>query len=246
LKLISGKAKRDLLTLDKCTVYYRKALAVEKVSLEVGKNELISIIGANGSGKSTVLKLIMGIVKPSEGKVIFNGDDISRFPPHKIVAKGISLCPEGSRIPPELTVLESLELGAYLRKDKEKVKKSFEEVFHLFPVLKERKHQLGGTLSGGERHMLGLARALVSEPKLLMLDEPSLGLAPIVRGEIFRQIEKIKARNISCILVEQEATFSLKVSERCYVLANGRVVMAGNGRELIKNESFRHTYMGLD
>jgi branched-chain amino acid transport system ATP-binding protein len=235
-----------LLILDNCTVYYRRALALEKVSLEVKQNELISVIGANGAGKTTILKLVVGIVKSTEGKVLFNGEDIRQLPPHKIVAKGISLSPEGSRIPPEMTVLESLELGAYLRKEKEKVKKSLEEVFQLFPVLRDRKGQLGGTLSGGERQMLSLARALVSEPKLLMLDEPSLGLAPIVRGEIFHQIEKIKARNITCILVEQEATFGLKVSERCYVLANGRIVMTGNGQELIKNESFRHTYMGLD
>lgn len=232
--------------MDNCTVYYRKALAIEKVSLQADRNEQVSIIGANGAGKSTILKMIVGIVRPSEGKVVFNGENIGGLPPHRIVARGISLCPEGSRIPQELTVFESLELGAYLRKEKEKVKKSFEEVFQLFPVLKERKHQLGGTLSGGERQMLSLARALVSDPKLLMLDEPSLGLAPIIRGEIFRQIEKIKAKNISCILVEQEAAFGLKVSERCYVLANGRIVMAGKSRELIQNESFRHTYMGLD
>lgn len=234
------------MSVGNCTVYYRKALAIDKVSLEVGANQLVSIIGANGAGKSTLIKLITGIVKPSEGKVVFCGEEISKLPPHKIVAKGISLSPEGSRIPAEMTVFESLELGAYLRKDKERVKKSFEEVFQLFPVLQERRNQLGGTLSGGERQMLALARALVSEPKLLMLDEPSLGLAPIVRGEIFRQIERIKAKNISLILVEQEATFSLKVSEKCYVLANGRIVLAGRGEDLLRNESFRHTYLGLD
>lgn len=241
-----GKGQRDLLSVNNCTVYYRKALAVEKVNLELGYNELISIIGANGAGKSTILKLIIGIVKPAEGKIVFCGEEISNLPPHKVVAKGISLSPEGSRIPPEMTVLESLELGAYLRKDKERIKKSFDEVFQLFPVLEERKDQLGGTLSGGERQMLALARALVSEPKLLMLDEPSLGLAPIIRGEIFMQIEKIKNRNISLILVEQEATFSLKVSQRCYVLANGRIVLSGHGEELLRNESFRHSYLGLD
>lgn len=235
-----------MLSVSNCTVYYRKALAIDKVSLEVGANELVSIIGANGAGKSTIIKLITGIVKPTEGKVVFYGEEISKLPPHKIVAKGISLSPEGSRIPAEMTVFESLEMGAYLRKDKERIKKSFEEVFQLFPVLQARRDQLGGTLSGGERQMLALARALVSEPKLLMLDEPSLGLAPIIRGEIFLQIEKIKAKNISLILVEQEATFSLRVSERCYVLANGRIVLAGRGEELLRNESFRHTYLGLD
>ncbi len=235
-----------MLSVNNCTVYYRKALAVEKVNLALGSNELISIIGANGAGKSTILKLIMGIVKPTEGNVVFCGEEISNLPPHKVVARGISLSPEGSRIPAEMTVMESLELGAYLRKDKEKIKKSFKDVFQLFPVLEERKDQLGGTLSGGERQMLALARALISEPKLLMLDEPSLGLAPIIRGEIFLQIEKIKERNISLILVEQEATFSLKVSQRCYVLANGRIVLTGRGEELLQNESFRHTYLGLD
>ena len=234
-----------MLTLDRCTVYYHKALAIEKVQLEVGPNELISVIGANGSGKSTVLKLIMGLVKATEGEVIFEGEDIASLPPHKIAARGISLSPEGSRIPPELTVLESLELGAFLKKDAAGIKRSFEEVFRLFPILQERKNQLGGTLSGGERQMLSLARALVSEPKLLMLDEPSQGLAPIVRKEIFQQIEKIKDRNISCILVEQEVVFSLKIAKRCYVLANGHVMIAGNSRELMENESFRHSYMGL-
>lgn len=234
-----------MLRLDNCTVYYQKALALDKVCIEISRNELISIIGSNGAGKSTILKLIMGIVKPTKGKVIFDEENISGLPPYKIVSKGISLSPQGSRIPPELTVLESLELGAYLRKDKEKVEHSFNEIFQLFPILRERKHQLGGTLSGGERQMLALGRALVSEPKLLLLDEPSMGLAPLVRGEIFQQIKKIMDRNITCILVEQEATFSLKISKRCYVLANGRIVMSGNSKDLIENNTVRHTYMGL-
>ena len=237
--------QRTLLELDGCTVYYRKALALERVSMKVAQDELVSVIGANGAGKSTILKLIMGLVKPTEGRIRFDGEDITDLPPHRIASKGISLCPEGSRIPPEMTVLESLELGAYLNRDKGGVNQKLDEVFDLFPFLRERKYQLGGTLSGGERQMLALARALMSEPKLLMFDEPSQGLAPVVRREIFQQIEKIKARNVCCILVEQEVTFSLKISKRCYVLANGRIVLSGTGKEMMENESFRHTYMGL-
>jgi branched-chain amino acid transport system ATP-binding protein len=237
--------QRILLELDGCTVYYRKALALERVSMKVAQDELVSVIGANGAGKSTILKLIMGLVKPTEGRIKFDGEDITELPPYSIASKGISLCPEGSRIPPEMTVLESLELGAYLSRDKGGVKQKLDEVFDLFPFLRERKYQLGGTLSGGERQMLALARALMSEPKLLMFDEPSQGLAPVVRREIFQQIEKIKARNVCCILVEQEVTFSLKISKRCYVLANGRIVLSGTGKEMMENESFRHTYMGL-
>jgi branched-chain amino acid transport system ATP-binding protein len=213
--------------------------------MKVAQDELVSVIGANGAGKSTILKLIMGLVKPTEGRIRFDGEDITDLPPHRIASKGISLCPEGSRIPPEMTVLESLELGAYLSRDKGGVKQKLDEVFDLFPFLRERKYQLGGTLSGGERQMLALARALMSEPKLLMFDEPSQGLAPVVRREIFQQIEKIKTRNVCCILVEQEVTFSLKISKRCYVLANGRIVLSGTGKEMMENESFRHTYMGL-
>jgi branched-chain amino acid transport system ATP-binding protein len=213
--------------------------------MKVAQDELVSVIGANGAGKSTILKLIMGLVKATEGRIKFDGEDITELPPYRIASKGISLCPEGSRIPPEMTVLESLELGAYLNRDKGRVKQKLDEVFDLFPFLRERKYQLGGTLSGGERQMLALARALMSEPKLLMFDEPSQGLAPVVRREIFQQIEKIKARNVCCILVEQEVTFSLKISKRCYVLANGRIVLSGTGKEMMENESFRHTYMGL-
>lgn len=236
-----------MLKLEGCTVYYRKALALEKISIEVEKDELISIIGANGAGKSTILKLILGIVRPIEGRVLFDGETISGLPPYKIVSKGISLCPQGGHLAPEMTVLENLEMGAYLRKDKDRLKLSFDEVFHLFPVLNNRRGQLAGTLSGGERQMLALGRALVSEPKLLMLDEPSQGLAPLVKKEIFLQIEYIKTnKKLSSILVEQESILGLKVSKRCYVLVNGRIMLSGMSKELLKDESFRHTYMGLD
>lgn len=236
-----------MLKLEGCTVYYRKALALDKISIEVDKNELISIIGANGAGKSTILKLILGIVKPIEGRVMFEGENISGLPPYKIVAKGISLCPQGGHLAPEMTVLENLEMGAYLRKDKEKLKSSFDEVFHLFPVLNARKYQLAGTLSGGERQMLALGRALISEPKLLMLDEPSQGLAPLVKKEIFLQVKYIKTNKmLSSVLVEQESAFGLRVSKRCYVLVNGRIILSGMSGELLKDESFRHAYMGLE
>lgn len=240
------KKGKILLKLEACTVYYRRALALEKIDMEVGVNELVSVIGANGAGKSTILKLIVGIVKPTEGHVSFDGVFIDGLPPYKIVSKGIALCPEGEGLAPEMTVLENLEMGAYLRKDKEKVKRSFDEVFHLFPVLNERKYQLAGTLSGGERKMLALGRALLFEPRLLMLDEPSQGLAPLVKKEIFLKIKQIEnRRKLSCILVEQESTLGLKISKRCYVLANGRIVLTGDSSELVENDSFRRAYMGL-
>ena len=239
--------RKSLLKLEACTVYYRKALALDKIAMEVGGDELVSIIGANGAGKSTILKLIVGIVRPREGRVFFDGEMIQGMTPYKIVSKGIALCPEGGGLAPEMTVLENLEMGAYLRRDREKVKLSFDEVFHIFPVLGKRMYQLAGTLSGGERKMLGLGRVLVFEPRLLMLDEPSQGLAPLVKKEIILQVKQIKARRkLSCILVEQESTFGLKISQRCYVLANGRFVLSGNSEELLRDESFRHAYMGLD
>lgn len=246
-KLTSGKKERKLLSLEECTVYYRKALAIDKIKMEVGQDEVVSIIGANGAGKSTILKLIVGLVKPTGGRVLFNGETLNELPPYKIVSKGISLCPEGGGLAPEMTVLENLEMGAYLRKDKDKLKHNFEEIFHLFPVLSERKYQLAGTLSGGERKMLSLARALLFGPKLLMLDEPSQGLAPLVKKEIFFQVDQIKKRkNLSCIVVEQESAYGLRISHRCYVLANGRIVLDGISKELIEDVSFRSAYMGLD
>jgi branched-chain amino acid transport system ATP-binding protein len=237
----------SLLKLEGCTVYYRKALALDRISMEVGGDELVSVIGANGAGKSTILKLIVGIVRPREGQVIFDGEVTSGLPPYKIVSKGIALCPEGGGLAPEMTVLENLEMGAYLRKDRDRVKVSFEEVFHIFPVLNGRKYQLAGTLSGGERKMLALGRALIFEPRLLMLDEPSQGLAPLVKKEIFSQVAQIKAqKRISCVVVEQESTYGLKISNRCYVLANGRIVLTGNSKDLLQDDSFRHAYMGID
>ncbi len=236
-----------MLKLEACTVYYRKALALDKIVMEVCGDELVAVIGANGAGKSTIMKLIVGIVKPTEGQVIFNGELINGLPPYKIVSKGISLCPQGGQLAPEMTVLENLEMGVYLSRDREKVKLSFDEVFNIFPVLNERKYQLAGTLSGGERQILALGRALLFEPSLLILDEPSLGLGPLLKREIILQVGRIRTRKkLSCILVEQESTLGLKISDRCYVLANGRILLTGNSKDLIKDESFRHAYMGLD
>lgn len=235
-----------MLKLDSCTVYYKRALALKKIDMEVGEDEIVSVIGPNGAGKSTILKLIVGLVKPTEGQVIFDEELIAGLPTHKIIAKGISFCPEGGRLAPEMTVLENLEMGAYLRKSKKKVMQSFDEVFRIFHILSGRKYQLAGTLSGGERQMVALGRALLSEPRLLLLDEPSQGLAPLIKKEIFLQIEQIKGRKkLSCILVEQESAFGLKISKRCYVLVNGEIVLSGNSKDLIRDESFRSAYMGL-
>lgn len=234
-----------LLKLENCTVYYRKALALEDINLSVGEEELVSIIGSNGAGKSTILKLITGMVKPTRGRVVFDGESIDGLSPYKIVGKGISLCPEEGRLAAEMTVLENLELGAYLEKDKGKVLRRLEKVYELFPVLKIRQGQMAGTLSGGERQMVAIGRALMSTPRLLMLDEPSLGLSPVLKREIFSQVEKIKQMKKACILVEQEATFGLSISERCYVITNGRIFMEGKSEEVARDETVRRAYLGI-
>lgn len=237
----------SLLRLKNCTAYYQKALAVENINLEVGKDELVSILGSNGAGKTTILKIIMGAVKQTRGEVFFDGEIISGLPTHKIVRKGISLCPEAGRLAPEMTVLENLELGAYVEKNKGEIHRRLEDIYDLFPVLKARQKQLAGTLSGGERQMVAIGRALMSKPRLLMFDEPSLGLSPILKREIFRQVEKINAmKNFACLLVEQEASFGLSISERCYVIANGRVFIEGKSEEVAKDETVRRTYLGID
>lgn len=236
----------SILEVKECTAYYGKALAVEKIDLEVNEMELISIIGSNGAGKSTILKLIVGAVKRTNGRVIFDGEEIGDLPPYKIVRRGISLCPEAGRLGPEMTVLENLELGAYLEKSKAEVRTRLEEVYSLFPVLRNRQKQSAGTLSGGERQMVAIGRSLMSKPRLLMLDEPSLGLSPILKKEIFRQVEKIREAKRACILVEQEAAFGLSISERCYVIANGRVLLEGRSTEVAGNEVVRKTYLGIE
>lgn len=233
-----------MLVLQNVHVYYGVIHALKGISLEVNEGEIVTLIGSNGAGKSTSLKTISGLLRPKEGNITFNGVDLSRVQPQEIVAKGISQVPEGRHVFTNMTVLENLELGAYLRKDKAEIKKDIEKVYTLFPRLQERKGQLSGTLSGGEQQMLAMGRALMSRPKLLLLDEPSMGLAPILVKQIFSIIKEINKTGTTILLVEQNAHMALSIAERAYVLETGKIVLSGNAAELAKSEAVRKSYLG--
>lgn len=226
-------------------VNYGIIKALNNISIKVYRGEIISIIGANGAGKSTLLKSITGIAKIYEGKIFFQSQEITNFPPEEIVKKGIALVPEGRRVFSTLTVKENLELGAYFIKDKKIIKNSFDLVLKTFPRLQERLSQPAGTLSGGEQQMLAIGRAMMSNPQMLLLDEPSMGLSPKITSEIFHLIEKInKEKKISIIMVEQNALMALKISQRGYVLENGSIVMEGDSKELLQNPQVIKAYLG--
>ncbi|TAN42753.1 MAG: ABC transporter ATP-binding protein [Nitrospirae bacterium] len=231
-----------MLKLENIHTFYGPIEALKGISLEVHKGEIVSLIGSNGAGKSTSLMTISGVVAPAEGSIILNGATIFGLPPHEVVRMGISHVPEGRRIFPRLSVLENLEMGAFLGRG------SFEEilgaVFELFPILKERSHQQGGTLSGGEQQMLAIGRALMSDPEVLLLDEPSLGLAPIMVTKIFRTIHEINSRGKTVLLVEQNARAALKLSHRGYVIESGAITLEGKSEDLLKNEKVKHAYLG--
>ncbi|MDH4231177.1 MAG: ABC transporter ATP-binding protein [Nitrospirota bacterium] len=231
-----------MLRLERIHTFYGPIEAIRGVDLEIGKGEIVSLIGSNGAGKSTSLMTISGVLKPSSGKIFLNDTDITGLPPHRIVELGISQVPEGRRIFPKLTVFENLEMGHYLERGD--LQSSFDMVFTLFPILGERKNQKGGTLSGGEQQMLAIARALMSNPDILLLDEPSLGLAPIMVSKIFRTVHDINRRGVTVLLVEQNAKAALKLSHRGYVLENGAVTLQGNSEDLLHNEKVRHAYLG--
>lgn len=220
--------------------------ALKGITLKINQGEIVCLIGSNGAGKSTTLMTVSGILRPKSGSVYFMGKDISNMPPHKIVEAGISHVPEGRRIFPRLTVKENLEMGAYVKlNDKNsKFKTQLEKTYELFPVLKEREKQIGGTLSGGEQQMLAISRALMSEPRLLLLDEPSLGLAPIVVSKILKAIREINQDGVTILLVEQNAHAALNLSNRGYVLENGLITMHGIGKELLHDEKIRKAYLG--
>jgi branched-chain amino acid transport system ATP-binding protein len=222
--------------------FYGPIEAIRGVDIEIGKGEIVSLIGSNGAGKSTSLMTISGVLKPSAGKILLNDMDITGLPPHRIVELGISQVPEGRRIFPKLSVFENLEMGHFLEQGD--LQSSFDMVFTLFPILGERKNQKGGTLSGGEQQMLAIARALMSSPDILLLDEPSLGLAPIMVSKIFRTIHDINKRGVTVLLVEQNAKAALKLSHRGYVLENGAVTLQGKSEDLLHNEKVRHAYLG--
>ena len=226
--------------------YYGNIQALKGVDLEISEGEIITLIGANGAGKTTTLMSISGVVPPRTGDVIFEGEAISGLSPNEIVAKGICQVPEGRRIFPYLTVSENLDMGAFLRTNKQEVKSDIEYIFELFPILAERRNQAGGTLSGGEQQMLAVGRALMAKPRLLLLDEPSLGLAPLVVKQIFEIIKKINLESKTTIfLVEQNANQALKVAHRGYVMENGKITLADTSQNLMANEEVKKAYLGM-
>ncbi|NLY56484.1 MAG: ABC transporter ATP-binding protein [Firmicutes bacterium] len=235
-----------MLKVDNLHVYYGGIHALKGISLKVDRGDFVSLVGANGAGKSTTLRTIVGLVKAKEGRVEFEGEDITNKPTHEIVSRGVLLTPEGRRIFPNLTVRENLMLGAYIRKDKADIAADLEKVYDLFPRLKERQNQKGGTLSGGEQQMLAIGRALMGRPKLLALDEPSLGLAPLLVKEVFEVLKEINERDgTTILLVEQNAYAALKLAKQAYVLETGRIVLEGTGEELLVNPQVRQAYLGV-
>ncbi|MBE9389487.1 ABC transporter ATP-binding protein [Vagococcus salmoninarum] len=233
-----------MLKVSELSVHYGVIEAVKKVSFEVNQGEIVSLVGANGAGKTTILRTISGLIKPTTGSIDFLGQSLEKVPPQKIVGSGLSQVPEGRHVFPGLTVLENLEMGAFLKKDKAENKALMAEVFQRFPILAERKTQDAATLSGGEQQMLAMGRALMSQPKLLLLDEPSMGLAPIFIKEIFNIIQDIQKQGTTVLLIEQNANMALSIANRGYVLETGKVVLSGTGQELLASEDVQKAYLG--
>lgn len=233
-----------MLEVKNIQVGYGAIRALKGISFTVDEGEIVTLIGANGAGKSTTLKTISGLLHPQEGSIIFEGKDISNLQSYEIVSLGISQVPEGRRIFPQQSVLENLELGAYQRKDKKQIKEDIEKVFSYFKRLEERKNQTAGTLSGGEQQMLAIGRGLMSRPKLLLLDEPSMGLAPLLVKEIFSIIKEINESGTTILLVEQNANMALSIAQKAYVLETGKIVLSGPADELSENEQVRKAYLG--
>lgn len=234
-----------MLKLDKVNLHYGMIHALKDVSLEVHEGEIVTLIGANGAGKTSTLRSISGLEKISSGEILYLGNNISkRSDTRKIVSSGLIQVPEGRRIFPDMSVHENLQMGAFLQKDKKEIQKSIEEVYEWFPRLKEREKQLAGTLSGGEQQMLAMGRALMAKPKLLLLDEPSMGLAPLLVREIFEIIKEINKQGTTILLVEQNARMALSIATRAYVLENGRIVLSGTGEELSQSEEIQKAYLG--
>jgi len=235
-----------MLEVKNIQTYYGNIQAIKGISLEILEGEIITLIGANGAGKTTTLMSISGIVPPKSGEILFLGKPLQELSPNQIVALGISQVPEGRRIFPYLTVMENIDMGAFLRNDTAEIHKDVEYIFDLFPILAERRHQSGGTLSGGEQQMLAVARALMARPRLLLLDEPSLGLAPLIVKQIFKIIRKINQENKTTIfLVEQNANLALQVAHRGYVMENGRITLSDTSRNLLANEDVKKAYLGI-
>lgn len=233
-----------LLEVNNLEVYYGVICALKGISFHVNEGEIVSLIGANGAGKTTMMQSTVGIIPKKSGSVIFDGQDITRTPCHKIVQLGMTQVPEGRRIFQELTVYENLMMGAYTIKDQQRFKSELDKVYDLFPRLSERRKQVAGTLSGGEQQMLAMSRALMSNPKLLMLDEPSMGLAPILVDQIFSIIKELHAAGTTILLVEQNASKALEISDRAYVLETGKITLSGTGRELMQSSDVQKAYLG--
>ena len=233
-----------MLTVEGLECRYGKVAAVRGLSLEVAQGELVSLIGANGAGKTTALKAISGVLAPSAGRIVFDGQDITRASARRVLALGIAHCPEGRRVFPYMTVRENLEMGCYLRRDKAGIEADLARLYERFPILHERRAQAAGTLSGGEQQMLAISRALMSRPKLVMFDEPSLGLAPNVVERTFDIIQQIRAQGVTVVMVEQNALAALELSDRAYVLEQGRVSLAGTGRALLDDPYVKKAYLG--
>ena len=234
----------SMLKVENLSVHYGMIQAVRDVSFEVNEGEVVSLIGANGAGKTTILRTLSGLVRPSAGKIQFFGKEIQKLPAQKIVAGGLSQVPEGRHVFPGLTVMENLEMGAFLKKNREENQANLKKVFSRFPRLEERKNQDAATLSGGEQQMLAMGRALMSTPKLLLLDEPSMGLAPIFIQEIFDIIQDIQKQGTTVLLIEQNANKALAISDRGYVLETGKIVLSGTGKELAASDEVRKAYLG--
>ena len=234
---------KTVLKVENLHVYYSSIHAIKGVSFEVGEGEIVTLIGANGAGKSTTLNTVGGLLKPREGSIEFEGRSILGVAPHKVVNEGMALCPEGRRVFAQLSVKENLEMGAYTRPASE-IPETLEKVYEHFPRLKERQSQMAGTLSGGEQQMLAMGRALMSKPKLMMLDEPSMGLAPILVDQIFEIIKALNKAGTTILLVEQNAQMALSIADRAYVLETGRIVNTGTGKDLLNDDSVKKAYLG--
>lgn len=233
-----------LLEVKGLEVYYGVIQALKGIDFEVNEGEIVTLIGANGAGKTTTMQSVIGLIPPKAGTVSFEGKAITHLPCHKIVSLGMSQVPEGRRVFQELTVYQNLLMGAYIQKDKKAIKEDIEKIYARFPRLEERKNQIAGTLSGGEQQMLAMGRALMSRPKLLMLDEPSMGLSPLLVDEVFTIIKDLNKEGTTVLLVEQNAGKSLAISDRAYVLENGRIVLSGTGEELLQSEEVKKAYLG--
>lgn len=233
-----------MLSVNNLQVHYGMIQAIKDVSFEVNEGEVIALIGANGAGKTTILHTVSGLLQPTKGSVIFEGQDITKIPAHKIVSLGMAHVPEGRRVFAQLTVLENLKLGAYTRKDKNEMEETLQMIYKRFPRLEERKNQIAGTLSGGEQQMLAMGRALMSHPKIILMDEPSMGLSPIFVEEVFKIIRDISAEGVTVLLVEQNAKKALNIADRAYVLETGNIILQGDAKKLMNDESVKKAYLG--